>query len=63
MKIHADHDRCEGHGLCVERAPAVFDLDDAGDLVLLTDGDVPADQEQAASRAVDACPVAALSRA
>ncbi|WP_447644077.1 ferredoxin [Nocardioides zeae] len=63
MRIAADLDRCEGHGLCVDQAPEVFDLDDEGDLVLLVEGEVPAAQEAAAGRAVDACPVAALRRA
>ncbi|MGK8486850.1 ferredoxin [Nocardia asiatica] len=27
-KITIDYDRCEGHGLCAEQAPAVFSLDD-----------------------------------
>lgn len=42
MRIIADYDRCEGHGLCVAQAPEVFDLDDEGDLVHHYDGaDVP----------------------
>lgn len=61
MKIIADYDRCEGHGLCVDQASAIFDLDDSGDLVHHFEGsDVPADLEASARRAVDACPVAAL---
>ncbi|MCG8914516.1 ferredoxin [Actinokineospora sp. PR83] len=61
MEIIADYGRCEGHGLCVDQAPDVFDLDDAGDLVHHFEGvDVPADLEATARRAVDACPVAAL---
>lgn len=64
MRIIADYARCEGHGLCVDQAPAVFDLDDEGDLVHhYDDQDLPADLEDAAGRAVDACPVAALRRA
>lgn len=64
MRIIADYDRCEGHGLCADQAPDVFDLDDEGDLVHHFDGqDVPSDLEAAASRAVDSCPVAALRKA
>ena len=63
MKIIADYDRCEGHGLCVDQAPDVFDLDDEGDLVHhFDDRDVPSALEDAALRAVDSCPVAALRR-
>ncbi|KQP75512.1 ferredoxin [Aeromicrobium sp. Leaf289] len=61
MRIVADYDRCEGHGLCVDQAPDVFDLDDEGDLVHHFDGtDLPSEQEAAGRRAVDSCPVAAL---
>ncbi|WP_311209473.1 MULTISPECIES: ferredoxin [unclassified Aeromicrobium] len=64
MRIIADHDRCEGHGLCVDQAPDVFDLDDEGDLVHHFDGtDLPSEQEAAGRRAVDSCPVAALRMA
>ncbi|KQP29212.1 ferredoxin [Aeromicrobium sp. Leaf272] len=61
MRIIADYDRCESHGLCVDQAPDVFDLDDEGDLVHHFDGtDLPSEQEAAGRRAVDSCPVAAL---
>jgi len=64
MRIIADYDRCEGHGLCVDQAPEVFDLDDEGDLVHHFDGtDLPSEQEAAGRRAVDSCPVAALRMA
>lgn len=64
MRIIADYDRCEGHGLCVDQAPDVFDLDDEGDLVHHFDGsDLPSEQEAAGRRAVDSCPVAALRMA
>lgn len=61
MRIIADHDRCEGHGLCAEQAPDVFDLDDEGNLIHHYDGkQVPSELEAAGQRAVDSCPVAAL---
>ena len=64
MRILADYDRCEGHGLCAEQAPVIFDVDDDGDLVHHFEGlDVPDDQEDAGRRAIDACPVAALRQA
>jgi ferredoxin len=60
MKISVDHDRCEGHGLCAEQAPAVFDLDDDAQVVYRFDGGtVPADQVAAARAGVNSCPVAA----
>ena len=64
MKIAADYDRCEGHGLCAEQAPAVFDLDDEGDLVHHFEGqELPGDLEAEGQRAIDSCPVAALRKA
>ncbi|QII03685.1 ferredoxin (plasmid) [Rhodococcoides fascians A21d2] len=61
MRIDVNQDRCEGHGLCEERAPKVFTLDDEGLLVYAFDGhDVPEEFEAAAKSAVAVCPVAAL---
>jgi ferredoxin len=61
VKISADRDRCEGHGLCAVQAPAVFDLDDDAQLVHHFDGrDIPPEHLAAARAAVTACPVAAL---
>ncbi|WP_029113199.1 ferredoxin [Mycobacterium sp. URHB0044] len=61
MKVIADYDRCEGHGLCTHQAPEIFELDDGGDLVHRFEAaDLPANQRDAASSAVAACPVAAL---
>lgn len=63
MKILADYDRCEGHGLCAEQATALFDLDDDGELTHHFEGAVPDDQVDAGRRAIDACPVAELRQA
>ncbi|MGI5132261.1 ferredoxin [Pseudonocardia sp. CA-107938] len=61
MEISVDRDRCEGHGLCAEQAPAVFDLDDDAQVVHHFDGRaVPEDQVAAARAAINSCPVAAL---
>lgn len=61
MKVIADYERCEGHGLCVQEAPEIFELNDDGDLINHFDGgDLPAEQGAAASSAASACPVAAL---
>ncbi|UGT44908.1 ferredoxin [Nocardia yamanashiensis] len=61
MKISADHDRCEGHGLCTQQAPAIFELDDDGVLVHHFEGaDIPPEQLTPARAAVTSCPVAAL---
>jgi ferredoxin len=61
VKIVVDQDRCEGHGLCEEKAPAVYTLDDDGVVVYAFDGqDVPSEQEEAARVGASVCPVAAL---
>ncbi|RDI52716.1 ferredoxin [Nocardia mexicana] len=61
MKISVDNDRCEGHGLCAERVPALFELDDDAELVYhFEGGTVPPEHVAAARAAIDSCPVAAL---
>lgn len=61
MKVIADYERCEGHGLCTQQAPEIFELDDDGELIHHFDGaDIPAEQHDPASSAASACPVAAL---
>ncbi|MGW4330941.1 ferredoxin [Nocardia sp. NPDC004573] len=61
MKISVDYERCEGHGLCADQAPTVFDLDDEGELIYHYDGEeVPEGQVAIARSAINACPVAAL---
>ncbi|MBF6174969.1 ferredoxin [Nocardia blacklockiae] len=61
MKVIIDYDRCEGHGLCAEQAPAVFGLDDDAELIYhFAGGEVPGDQVDAARAAIVSCPVAAL---
>ncbi|MCU7727463.1 (4Fe-4S)-binding protein [Actinoplanes sp. KI2] len=60
MRIKADRDVCIGAGQCVLTEPAVFEQDDDGIVVLLTDQ--PDDQVAEAVRdAVDLCPSHALS--
>ncbi|WPB94290.1 ferredoxin [Streptomyces malaysiensis] len=64
MQINVDRNRCEGHGLCEERGPRVFALDDDGELIHRFEGtDVPAEYETEAAAAVAACPVVALRQA
>jgi ferredoxin len=61
MKIEANRDVCIGAGMCVMSAPDVFDQDDDG-LVLVLQGEVPAEHAEAAARAVAGCPSGALRR-
>jgi ferredoxin len=59
MKIIADRERCEGHGLCADTAPEVYDLDDDAIVVLLHES-VPQELERKAEAGARVCPVAAL---
>jgi ferredoxin len=60
MRIKADTGVCVGSGQCVLTEPAVFDQDDDGIVVLLTDQ--PDEQAAAQAReAVNLCPSRALS--
>jgi ferredoxin len=59
MRIAADQGRCEGHGLCVDTAPEVYDLDDDA-IVVLRHEVVPPALERKAEAGARVCPVAAL---
>lgn len=60
MKISVDYDLCEGHGECVVAAPEVFDMDEAGEKVVLLQESPPEDQREQVVEAVKICPIAAL---
>jgi ferredoxin len=59
MKIEADADSCITAGNCVMVAGALFDQDDDGVVVVLTE-DVPEGEEENAREAVKLCPASAL---
>lgn len=60
MKVAADRDICIGAGMCVMTTDAVFDQDDEGIVVVLTE-QIPADEETRVRTAVGLCPSGALS--
>lgn len=60
MRIVADRDICVGSGQCVLTEPAVFDQDDDGIVVLLTE-QPEGEQAQHTQEAVWLCPSQALS--
>lgn len=62
MKINADRDRCEGHGICVNQAPQLLDLGD-DDLVVVREAGLELTEENLpqARVATESCPVAALA--
>lgn len=59
MKIIVDRAKCTGLGICESLAPDVFEIDEAGDLVLKTET-VPDGQLDDVDAAVTGCPTEAL---
>jgi ferredoxin len=51
--------KCQGHGLCVQLAPDVFDLDESGAGQVVAP-EVPAEQAAEVHEAVDICPEGAI---
>ena len=69
MRITVDLKKCNDHGQCVFSAPAVFSLDDAGQLSfrrettadLYVSGDLDESLRDDVEEAADACPLQAIS--
>ncbi len=61
MKVRVDSERCQGHTLCAMIAPKMFQLDDIDGHSTPVSEDVPADQEDKVSEAVQSCPERAIS--
>jgi ferredoxin len=59
LKVVANRSACCGYGVCAEICPEVFQLDDNGIVVLVTDT-VPAGLEEKAREGAAACPQNAL---
>ncbi|CNG60694.1 fdxD [Mycobacterium tuberculosis] len=59
-KVAIDQGRCQGHGRCAVIAPDVFDLDEHGLGIVLTDP-VPDGQVGEARDAVLSCPESAIT--
>jgi ferredoxin len=59
MKIVLDRARCTGIGICEAIAPAVFEVDDGGELVVLSQ-EVPEGSGSEVAEAVAGCPALAL---
>ncbi len=60
MHLTIDRIRCDGRGLCAEILPEMIRLDDWG-YPIFAPGPVPAQLLPLAQRAVDSCPVLALT--
>ena len=61
MKIIADHDRCEGLGMCEAMANDYFEVDEDEELVQVLDDSPPEEDRAHVYAAVQACPVLALT--
>lgn len=59
MRIVLDRARCTGIGICESLAPTVFEVDDDGELVVLST-EVPEDAHDEVTEAVEGCPTMAL---
>ncbi|MFE3056889.1 ferredoxin [Nocardia sp. NPDC059239] len=59
MKVVVDRSKCTGLGICESLAPAFFEVDDSGDLVLLKE-DIAGDELKAVEEAIQGCPTEAL---
>ncbi|XPP26753.1 MAG: ferredoxin [Leucobacter sp.] len=59
MQIDVNLTACEGHGLCAQVAPQVYEIDDEGYVRVQVDV-ITADLATAAAAGAAVCPVAAL---
>jgi ferredoxin len=59
VDVFVDKDLCQGHARCNLICPEVFDLDEAGFAVVLSQ-QVPAEHEGAVEDAVQNCPEQAI---
>ena len=60
MRVRVDVDLCQGHGVCVNEAPEVFELDGAGPVSIR----LPEPPDELRARVADAlryCPTGAIA--
>ena len=60
MRIKLDRTLCDGFGVCAKHAPGYFSLDDWGYASLEGNGEIPAEDHDAVTRALLDCPVHAI---
>lgn len=60
LRIKLDRTLCDGFGICAKHAPGYFSLDDWGYAVLVGDGNIPDEDQDAVQRALMDCPVHAI---
>ncbi|MBQ9051225.1 ferredoxin [Rhodococcus sp. (in: high G+C Gram-positive bacteria)] len=59
MKVVVDRTKCTGLGICESLAPAFFEVDDSGDLLMLKEDIEPGELAEI-EEAVAGCPTEAL---
>lgn len=60
MKVQLDRDRCQGHGRCYVLASSVFESDDDG-YGLVVSNEVPSDLRESARKGAGNCPEDAIT--
>lgn len=60
MHVHVNLAACEGHGLCQQAAPEVYELDEDG-IVRVRQTEIEESLQAKAEAGARVCPVAALS--
>lgn len=60
MKVQVDSTKCDAYGLCAEKSPELFELDDFGYAIARNDGTVREGHEAEARAAIGVCPVSAI---
>ena len=60
MRVTINEESCHGHQMCAIAAPEIFGSDDLGNAVVMIEGDIPADLQTKARRAVANCPERAI---
>ena len=60
MRVRVDADLCQGHGVCVNEAPEVFQLETDGPVTILLE-DVPEALRAKVADAIRYCPTGAIS--
>nr|WP_271208819.1 ferredoxin [Rhodococcus wratislaviensis]GLK33172.1 hypothetical protein GCM10017611_00140 [Rhodococcus wratislaviensis] len=61
VRIKHDAKRCQSLGVCESLAPTHFELNNSGELELLTDGEVSTADFERVHAAVEGCPNLALA--
>lgn len=61
MRVEADLDLCQGHGMCALEAPDVFALGKGDDQVRILEPEPDESRREAVLNAVRYCPATALS--